>query len=85
MNDVDDFSVTEPARRLYEEKLKDMLVPSHRGEFIAVEPETGGYVIHPTFRGIFEAARNAFPGKMTYVIRIGFPSGTEISYAHSEE
>ena len=81
MTPTADFSVCEPAKRLYEEKLKAILEPTHRGEFLAIEPVSGEYVLDDTLSGICRSSRNSFPNRMTYIMRIGFASAVEIGYS----
>ena len=64
-------SVAEKARRVYEERLKVQLEAEHFGEVIAVEPESGGYVLGRDLQAVTEARRAKFGKKLVYTFRIG--------------
>jgi hypothetical protein len=69
--------VTEPqqfaeaAKQVYEEKLKERLEEQHPGELIAVEPESGDYVLGKTLAEVDRACHERFGGKPVHVFRIG--------------
>lgn len=51
---------------------------SKKGWIAAVEPESGKYVLAKTLLEASRKARNKFPGKVFYFIRIGY------SYVHRQ-
>ena len=63
--------VMEAAKRLYAEKLRDELEPQYNGQIIAVEPESGEYVLVRTFTEACDACRTRFGQKLTHMFRVG--------------
>ena len=59
------------AKRVYEERWKTQLEASHWGEIIAVEPDSGEYVLGKTFREVDLARQAKFGTKMVYTFRVG--------------
>ena len=66
------------ATALYEGSLKAMLEPSHRDEFIAIEPDSGDYYLGPTLTEAVTAARAAHPNRLSFVMRIGHRAALHI-------
>ena len=64
-------SVAVKARRIYDEKLKSQLEAEHFGEVIAVEPESGEYVLGRDLQEVTEARRAKFGTKLVYTFRVG--------------
>jgi hypothetical protein len=63
--------VLEAAKRLYEDRWKAQLEAEHWGEIVAVEPESGDYVLGKTFREVDLARQAKFGTKMVYTFRVG--------------
>jgi hypothetical protein len=71
---------TELARRaeaIYEQRLKAILEPEHRGEFVVIEPDSGDYFLGRTLSEAVWAAYRNYPDRETYVVRIGYPVAVE--------
>ena len=66
------------AKRLYEMELKSTLESSHRGQFVAIEPSSKAYFLADTFVAAAMAARDAFPGRTSFVMRIGHDAAFHI-------
>ena len=64
-------TLSETARRIYEQSLRTELEASHMGELISLEPESGDFVLGRTFRDVDLATQQKFGRKPTYVFRIG--------------
>ena len=62
---------TKAATRIYEEKLKQRLEEQHPGEVIALEPESGDYVLGKTLAEVDRACHERFGGRPVHVFRIG--------------
>lgn len=60
--------------QLYEQRLRSLLEPTHRGQFIAIEPDSGDYFVGQTDSEVVAAARKAHPGHLPLVLRIGQPA-----------
>jgi hypothetical protein len=67
----DTKSVIERARRIYAERLRDLLEPEHRNRFVAIEPESGEYFLGDTFDEAVKSARAKYPSRLSHTIRIG--------------
>ena len=63
--------VVEAAKQVYEEKLRAQLEPQFIGQIIAIEPESGDYVLGRTFQEVSQASRTRFHPKQTYMFRVG--------------
>lgn len=59
---------------LYQSKLKDSLEKAHRGEFVAIEAESGDYFIDKTQIDAWQLAKKKHPDKLFYFVRVGFPA-----------
>ena len=59
------------AEAVYNDSLKEQLETEHLGSLIALDPETGDYVIGPTFREIDQAAQERFGTRRTHIFRVG--------------
>src|SRR5882724_7614831 len=51
--------------------LASILEPSHDGEFVAVEPDSGQYFLGHTASAALVAAHAAIPNKLFYLTRVG--------------
>lgn len=61
--------------------VKDKYELNSKGKFLAIEVEKGGFYIGDTSKEALEEARASNPGKLFYLVKIGFNS-TE-TLAHS--
>lgn len=59
------------AREIYDQQLREKLEAEHRGKVIALEPESGQFVMGATFDEISTAHRAKFGTKPVYILRIG--------------
>ena len=60
--------------QVYEQRLRALLEPTHNGQFIAIEPDSGDYFVGSTDSEVVAAARKAHPGRLPLVLRIGRPA-----------
>ena len=63
--------LVERGQSTYRESLASVLEPSHEGEFVAVEPDSGRYFLGSTASEALIAAHNAIPNKLFYLTRVG--------------
>jgi len=63
----------EKGRNIYK-KLKAKLEKSSKGKIVAIEPDSGGYVIGSDELDAALKAQHEFPGKIFDFFRIGFPA-----------
>jgi hypothetical protein len=66
-----------PSRREFErraaalrEELQEALMPEHASELIAINVETGEYLLAPTRREAWQGYRKRWPGTLGYVCRV---------------
>jgi hypothetical protein len=66
--------VARRAGQLYDKVLKAKLEPTHQGQFIAIEPDSGEYFVGKTHSEVVAAARKSHPDRLTLVLRVGEPA-----------
>lgn len=69
----DSRGMAEKAKAIYE-KIRDKLEVEHMGEVVAIEVESGDYFLGKTGLEAANKAREKYPGKIPYIIRIGRPA-----------
>jgi hypothetical protein len=62
----------EKGRRIYQ-RLKSRLEPKHKGQIIAIEVESGQYLVGKDELQVALKAMERFPKKKFSVFRIGYP------------
>lgn len=65
-------------QQIYDERLKALLDPAHREQFVAIEPESGDYFLGETLSEAAAAAEKAYPQRRTYIVRVGYSAAVEI-------
>jgi len=65
--------IVDKGSALYE-AVKGQYEPHDKGKFLAIEVEKGNFYIGDTTREAIGKARAANPGKLFYLVRIGFSS-----------
>ena len=73
---------TEAAKKVYEERLKERLEQRHPGEIIAVEPDSGDYVLGKTLAEVDRACHERFGSKPVHVFRIGGGGAVKVGGAN---
>ena len=61
----------ETAKTIYEEKLKAQLEPEHVGKVIAVEPQSGDYVLGASLKEVDATCRTRFGSKPVRIFCVG--------------
>ena len=72
------MSVSEKAKQVYESDLRDRLEATHRDQFVAIEPESRAYFVGDTFISAAMAAKEAFPDRKSFVLRVGHAAAFHI-------
>ena len=72
------MSIANAAKRIYESELRKSLEPKHKDEFVAIEPESKSHFLGKTFLEAALAAKNAFPDRKSFVLRIGHEAAFHI-------
>lgn len=63
--------LVERGQTTYQQRLASVLEPSHDGEFVAVEPDSGQYFLGTTASAALVAAHAAMPNSLFYLTRVG--------------
>lgn len=63
--------LVERGQDTYRQRLASILEPSHLGEFVAVEPNSGRYFLGTTASAALVAAHAAMPNHLFYLTRVG--------------
>lgn len=69
--DEDQRMVEEAAIRVYEEQLRAKLEPEHNGKVIAVEPESGRYVLGTSLKEVDTRCLAQFGPAPVYIFCVG--------------
>ena len=57
--------------KFYKEHLKNLLEPTHNGEFVAIEPYSGKYFIDKIKLKAIQKARTEMPDKLFFLAKVG--------------
>lgn len=75
--------LAEKSKAFYERKLKDLLEPTEKGKFVAIEPDTESYFVDKDGTKALLRARDAFHDKLFFLMRIGYEAAHSIGgYGH---
>ena len=61
----------ERGRAIYEDRLKSLLEPEHKGEMLVVEVESGDYFLARTATEAYKKAKAKHPGAEFAFLRVG--------------
>jgi hypothetical protein len=78
MTSHDPVAIAKVAEEIYARRLRAELEASHRGEFLAIEPESGDYFLGESISDAANRARSMHPEKTAYVLRIGFAGAVHL-------
>lgn len=70
--------LAEKSQAFYERKLRSMLEPEEKGKYVAIEPESESYFVDADGTKALLEARRTFPGKLFFLIRIGYEAAHSI-------
>lgn len=71
-------SIIERAKRIYAERLQAALEVDHRGQFVAIEPESGEYFLADTLDKAVRAARTKHPNRLSHTVRVGHTTALHV-------
>ena len=74
ISDVNLKEIPKRGRIIYETSLKEKLEPEHKGEIVVIDIETGEYFLGSDLNEADEKAREKYPNKVFYAVKIGFPA-----------
>lgn len=72
------LAVSRAAKEIYESRLRAQLESSYRNQFVAIEPESGDYFLGLTLSAAIQAARRAFPDRISFALRIGHDTAVHL-------
>jgi len=72
------MSIAEAAKQVYDEDLRSRLEREHKDEFVAIEPSSRKYFLGKTFLEVALAAKEAYPERKSFVIRVGHEAAFHI-------
>jgi len=67
---VDKDELVEKGEEIYK-KIRDKLEPAHKGEFLAINVDTGEYWLGKTATEADKKAREKYPDEVFYLARVG--------------
>jgi hypothetical protein len=70
--------LSEQGKRIYRERLRALLEPEQVGRFVAIEPESGRYFLADSGSEAMIAARQAMPGYLFFLARVGYPAAASL-------
>jgi hypothetical protein len=63
--------LVERGSSIYRQEFVSVLEPSHLGEFVAIEPDSGRYFLGSTASAALVAAHSSMPNNLFYLTRVG--------------
>jgi hypothetical protein len=72
------LDVARRAKRLYEERLRAELEPSHPHEYVAIEPDSGEFFLGSSVSAAVAAAKEVHPDRLAFVVRVGHATGLHL-------
>ncbi len=73
--------IAEKAEHIYCERLQSVLEPSHLGEFVVINVDTGEYELDPDEAAASDRAAAKYPPSSLFTIRVGHRVSHRIGYA----
>ena len=64
-------NVGKRGQEVYEASIRHLVEPVHHGMFIAVEPDSGDYVVHNQIVGAMLNMRAKRPNRPSLILRVG--------------
>ena len=64
---------------IYDEQIKPLVEPTHKGKFVAIDIDTGEYEIDPRDATACQRLRNRLPSANLFAVRAGHPAAYHLS------
>lgn len=80
---ISDEDIVGQAKEFYEAELRELLESEHRDEFVTIEPVSRTYYLGSTFSEAVQKAKRAFPGFLSYTLRIGHRAALHLGRTES--
>ena len=78
MSTTQENNIAERAKRLYAERLREMLEASSMNQFVAIEPDSGEYFLGDTLSEAANGCRAKFPDRRPYILRVGHKAAVHL-------
>jgi hypothetical protein len=78
MPSPESIEVARKAQAIYERDLRHKLEATDLYAFVAIEPESGEHFLGQTLREAIQAARAAYPDRITFTLRVGHTAAVQI-------
>lgn len=82
-SDISPSQITKRGEEIYHKQLKGTLEPEHRGQYVAIEPESGDYFVGEDPIQADTQAQAKHPDKVFYLKRIGYKAAFHFPYSIS--
>ncbi len=76
-------NVIDRAKALYDARWRGDLEANHPGRFVAIEPESAEYFLADSFAHAVDQAHRAYPGRVSFVLRVGHEAALHIGELRS--
>lgn len=70
--------VARRAKQLYESTLRTKLEATNRGDYVAIEPDSGDYFVGETLSQAIQASRISHPERLAFGMRIGYDEAVHL-------
>jgi len=80
MQKAENGQLVSRAKQLYKTKLKALLEPEHKGEYVVIEPESGDYYLGHTMSEAHEKALAKHPDGKFFLAKVGYKAA--LSFKH---
>jgi len=82
---MDPHRTAEKGRRIYRERLKSKLESEAMGQYIAIDVDSGNFVLGETPLDALCAAKQQYPGAVFHIMRVGAKSVFHLSSVPNRE
>lgn len=72
------MTVSEQAKQLYNTEWRDQFEAKYNNQYVAIEPVSRKYFVAETFLAAALAAKEAFPDRQSFVLRVGHAAAFHI-------
>ena len=69
---------------IYNEQIKPLVEPTHKGKFVAIDIDTGEYEIDPRDATACQRLRNRLPSANLFAVKAGHPAAYHLSRQNQE-
>jgi hypothetical protein len=70
--------VSQAAKKIYNDRLRSQLEESQPNRYVAIEPTSGDYFLGHSLSTAVQAARHAYPDRLSFALRIGHDTAVHL-------